>query len=328
MPKISVIIPVYNAELFLDKAMGSIVNQTFQDVEIICVDDCSTDSSYSILQNFAEKDSRIVVLKNEQNLGIVGALNRGLDVAKGEFIARMDNDDIAELNRFQVQVDFLEKNPQIGLCGTFIKKFGQVNRLVKLPVAPDEIKANLCFNCCIMHPTVMMRSDLLKKYNLRYDTQFNNSEDFDLWTRCSEFFEIANIPLPLLNYRVHAMSISSAKKEEQRSKAIKIVKRQLEKYFASDFDEKDLLLLFDEDGLDETALESLMALYKKLLSLGKSQSQVSPKWFEFYLKKTVFKVLRAKFKKTRKVLYLSQILQVSPLKGVLLAVLNFYRLKF
>lgn len=114
MPKISVIMPVYNAELYLKKALESITNQTFRDIEIICVDDCSTDSSFSILQNYAEKDSRFVILKNEKNLGIVGALNRGLDIAKGEFIARMDNDDISELNRFQVQVDFLEKTRKLG----------------------------------------------------------------------------------------------------------------------------------------------------------------------------------------------------------------------
>lgn len=199
---------------------------------------------------------------------------------------------------------------------------------MKLPILPEEIKANLCFNCCIMHPTVMMRADLLKKHNLRYDPQFNNSEDFDLWARCSEFFEIANIPLPLLNYRVHAMSISSAKKDEQRSKTIKIIKRQLGKYFGTDLDEKELLLLLDEEALDETNLESLMQLYKRLLSLGKAQNQISPKWCEFYLKKTIFKVLRAKFKKTRKVLYLKQIFGASPLRSFLLAVLNFYRLKF
>ena len=123
MPKISVIMPAYNAEQYISEAIESILGQTFADFEFIIIDDGSSDSTSGIIASY--KDSRIRYFRNEKNLGIVGALNRGLALAAGEYIARMDADDISLPERFQTQCAYMEKHPDVGVCGTAIKVFGK-----------------------------------------------------------------------------------------------------------------------------------------------------------------------------------------------------------
>ncbi|MDD2913253.1 MAG: glycosyltransferase family 2 protein, partial [Candidatus Pacebacteria bacterium] len=109
-PKISIIMPVYNVETFLSEAIESVLNQTFYDFEFVIINDGSTDNSLEIIKNYEKKDSRIVLLDNKENLGITKSLNIGLNKARGEYIARMDGDDISEKERIEIQYDFLKKN--------------------------------------------------------------------------------------------------------------------------------------------------------------------------------------------------------------------------
>ncbi len=327
MPKISVVIPVYNAEPYLQEAMDSIVNQTFRDLEIICINDSSTDNSPAILESYAKQDSRVVILQNEVNLGIVDTLNKGLAAASGEFIARMDSDDIAELNRFQIQLDFMNLHPEIGICGSEVTKFGKVNRRVKLPISSEEIRAALFFNCCLMHPTVLMRADLLKKYNLKYDRTCNNSEDFELWTRCAEFFDLANIPRSLLKYRVHEKSISSSKEQEQKQKTLKIIKKQFERCFSLEFDEDKLLLLFDSKDLNEKTYVDFEDICNRLIDLNKKHKAAEEKLFNHYLKKVASKALKKKFKETKQIFYLQKMFRFNKMQATMMFVANFWRVR-
>ncbi len=206
VPVISVVMPVYNGEKYLREAIDSILNQTFTDFELLIINDGSSDSTEKIIQSY--HDDRIVYIKNEQNLGLIKTLNKGLDLAKGEFIARMDQDDISSHERFTKQIALFEKNPEIGVCGTWFTLFREnhEDRIIKHPEHNDSIKIGLLTSCFIGHPTVMMRKKAIENY--RYDVNYQAAEDFELWTRLIRITKFYNIQESLLKYRFHSSNIS------------------------------------------------------------------------------------------------------------------------
>lgn len=204
MEKVSIVMPVYNAAHFLAESISSILQQSFSDFELIIIDDGSSDESVRIIESF--RDSRIKFHQNNENRNLVYTLNKGLSLAQGKYILRMDADDIALAHRIQTQVDFMEANPQVGICGSWYEMFDGGSGIGKNPVEHNEIKASLLFFNVIAHPTVIMRRELLDKYNLRYEKYL--AEDFDLWQRASFCFELHNIPEVLLRYRIHKGSYS------------------------------------------------------------------------------------------------------------------------
>ncbi len=237
-PEISVILPVFNGEKYLREAVKSILAQSFTDFELIIIDDGSIDKSSETIDSF--NDPRISVLKNEKNMGLIYSLNRGLSEAKGKYIARMDGDDTACVDRLKTQSEFMESNPEIGLCGTFVKRFGSILRrgLLKLPVSNDEIKANSLFFCSFVHPTVMFKRELFVKNDLKYSQDFKGTEDYNLWVEMiDKGVKTANIPKPLLKYRISDWSVSgniffNEKKFQER---LKLISEIQEKAFKSAF---------------------------------------------------------------------------------------------
>jgi len=202
-PKVSVLMPVYNGEQYLSAAIDSILKQTFSDYEFIIVLDPSTDNSKSIIESYS--DSRIVFLQNFQNIGLAASLNRGLAIAQGEYIVRMDSDDISLPERIARQVEFMETNTSIGITGTLIKSIGEKPEIViNYPTNPETLRSSLLFEPLIAHPTVIMRRDFLIKHQLTYNPAFSKAEDYDLWSRCSNHFSLANIGEVLVLYRRHA----------------------------------------------------------------------------------------------------------------------------
>ncbi len=183
-PVISVVMSTFNREQVLPIAIESILNQTFKDFEFIIIDDGSTDNTWKVIQSYARKDKRIVPLKNEKNKGLIYSLNRGLDQARGKYIARMDDDDKSVLYRFERQVWAMEENPDIVVLGAKITP--SQDPLTKpttppLLTSPDEIALNTYFTSGVKHPTVMMRRDFLNKHHLRYDPKYLYAEDSGLW---------------------------------------------------------------------------------------------------------------------------------------------------
>ncbi|MFE4710163.1 glycosyltransferase family 2 protein [Paenibacillus sp. NPDC056722] len=224
MPRISVIMPVYNNAIYLQEAVNSILLQTLSDLELIIIDDGSTDGSAGIIHEI--KDTRVKKIFHAENMGIVTSLNQGLDLAQGEYIARIDSDDIAALNRLEVQAYFMDQNPSIDICGTGYT----TNYLgpVKLnPMYHEEIKVWLLFNCCILHPSVMMRSRSIDRLGIRYDHNYPHAEDYELWNRLSSSAQLANIPHNLMYYRPHAGQISNTQRAIQDITARRIRERQL-----------------------------------------------------------------------------------------------------
>jgi glycosyltransferase involved in cell wall biosynthesis len=220
-PKISVVMSVYNCEKYIKEAIYSILNQNFGDFEFIIINDGSTDKTREIIEEY--KDERIKVINNK-NKGLTKSLNEGIELAKGEYIARMDADDISLRERFEKQVEFLDFNTDIYMCGTwaeFIDENGVFLKDFKRPITDKEIKKELLFHNPFIHSSVMIRKSVFDKVGL-YNESFRYAQDYELWTRVVAKLKTANLPEALLKYRVLKESITKSKNFKVRLLGIKI----------------------------------------------------------------------------------------------------------
>lgn len=209
-PLVSVIIPCYNAEKYVEFSIRSMMSQTYRNLEIIITDDCSTDGTFYILQKLAKKDSRIKLYKNEINLKIVKTLNNMILQANGKYIARMDADDISLPKRIEKQVAFLEQNTDISFLGTNAFLIDEKNFVIgksHLPLSPNDINIYIKYANPFFHPTIMLRSDIIKK--MRYNEEFFSAEDYELWKRISSVCKASNLKDCLLKYRILKTSVSN-----------------------------------------------------------------------------------------------------------------------
>lgn len=226
MPKVTVLMPVYNGEAHLREAIDSILGQTLADFEFLIINDGSTDASESVVRSYS--DPRIRLVSNDRNLGLIATLNKGLDLARGEFVARMDCDDISLPRRLETQVSFMRTNSDVGICGTWFRTTGaRVERSVHPATSSGEVKSALLFNSPIGHPTVMMRRELIQKCELYYDQDFVHAEDYELWARAARVTHLANVPKQLLRYREHDGQISAVHNKKQQEVADRIRVSQL-----------------------------------------------------------------------------------------------------
>ena len=227
-PVISVLMPVYNTESFIAESIESILNQSFTDFELIICNDASTDSSKEIIEQY--KDPRVRYFENEKNLGIVATRNKLFSLARGEFLAIMDADDISLPKRLEKQLKFLQKNPEYGVCGTWAKKIDNQSKTlgyIQMPVHNDDIKVNLLFQSSFVQSTVCLRKSALN--DLQYDPNFIVAEDYDFWERLSHKTKMYNLPKYLALYRWHESNISKKKEESIQNNRRTIIKRQLVK---------------------------------------------------------------------------------------------------
>lgn len=203
-PLISVVIPVYNGNGFLTAAIDSILNQTYTNIEVIAIDDGSTDNSYEILKNLAQKDNRLRIYRNKKNLNISRTLNKGIKLAKGQYIARMDADDIALPNRFEQQMKFLKNHPQVVILGGQCKTIDTTGKLIgkKLfPITDKQIREALYTTNPIQHPTAIINKAILPRNFSWYNPELPPAEDYDLFFRLGQFGKYHNLPVFLLKYR-------------------------------------------------------------------------------------------------------------------------------
>jgi glycosyltransferase involved in cell wall biosynthesis len=216
-PKVTVLMPVFNGEKYVRSAIDSILAQSLPDFEFLIINDGSSDDSVKIIESYS--DNRIRLVHNTSNQGVVKTLNRGLDLATGQYIARMDCDDISLPDRFAKQVHFMDTHPQIGACGTWVKTFGSSSKddVWKFPSDPNMIRCRLLFETVLAHPSVIIRKNSFDKHNLRYDIAYLHAEDFELWKRASRLFPLANIPEVLVLYRITPDSVARSNREAQLS---------------------------------------------------------------------------------------------------------------
>lgn len=230
MPRVSILFPVHNGGRYLPAALDSVINQTFEDWELIAIDDGSSDHSLAILERYADGDRRIRVI-SQPNKGLVPTLNKGIALCDSPLLARMDADDICYPTRLRRQVDFLDEQPGVGLCGTWYDQLSSRGRLSRIENVPFTNRRDLeilsWFFCVLKHPTTMFHRDRLSRQHLVYDERYIHAEDFDLFRRIAAGSEIGLIEEPLLAYRVHSQSVSVSKAEVQSRTHIRIVTENL-----------------------------------------------------------------------------------------------------
>lgn len=215
--RVSVVMPVRDARAYVAEAVDSVLRQTLDDLELICIDDGSRDGTAEELARFAAGDARVRVITQPAR-GLVPALNRGLELARAPFVARMDADDASLPDRLARQVDALERQPRVAALGCAAQVFtdaGASGRVLRFPERDAEIRARLdSFTCAIHHPTVVFRRAALVAVG-GYRPQFPVGEDFDLFVRLSERHELGNLPDVLYRYRLHGPQVVFRRIEQQ-----------------------------------------------------------------------------------------------------------------
>lgn len=226
-PKVSILLPVYNAEKYLKECLDSLLIQSFVDFEVIALNDASTDASLEILLEYKKYDDRIKIYNNELNLKLPSNLNKGIIISNSPLIARMDADDVCLPGRLQAQYDFMQRNQNVVVCGSWTEVY-ETGAVWRWPVSNDAIRTAMLFNCPLAHPTVMFRKNAIISIN-GYSKLFVNAEDYDLWERLAHnshaFF--ANIPDVFVRYRLHPSVDRGSYKLRQRYVANAVRLRQL-----------------------------------------------------------------------------------------------------
>ena len=221
-PAVSALLPVHNGERYIESALRSVMDQTLREIEIVAVDDGSTDSTPEILARLAAEDPRIRILRQEPNVGLATALNRGLEVCRGEYVARMDGDDLCEPTRFELQKRYLDTHPQVVLIGASIIQIDETDRPIHATRRPRDGFA--CrwlqrWELPLVHPTFMFRRAPAAAAGLRYDPSRRLTEDHEICSHFLRIGEVVNLPEVLLRYRVHAGSVSRRRWRDQVAEA-------------------------------------------------------------------------------------------------------------
>jgi glycosyltransferase involved in cell wall biosynthesis len=219
---VTVLMPVYNAEHFLNKAIDSILNQTFTDFEFIIINDGSTDRSEEIIKSYS--NPRIRYYKNASNLKLIATLNKGFDLANGKYIARMDADDISLPTRLKLQYELMENDDTVGLCGTWFDTFNRDKIVNTSRYGPDH--ATICFKHLyqihLSHGTCMFRTSVLKQHSLYFNPDFSHAEDYELWSRISMVTKLANVQQVLYKVRQHENEVSHRYSDIQKANSYRV----------------------------------------------------------------------------------------------------------
>ncbi|MDX8491721.1 glycosyltransferase family A protein [Mesorhizobium sp. VK22B] len=268
-PLISVLLPVYNAEPYIAAALGSILRQDYGRLEVIAVDDGSTDRSLEILERCRRDDSRVSIISRE-NRGLVASLNEGLQIARGELVARMDADDFAYPWRLSRQAALFAARPDLGFCGSAVDMLlrGRIARGRLDPVFRLALPVLSKFFTIFMHPTVVYNRRVIDATDLHYDGAYRHAEDFDLFRRLADRYPAAMMEESLLVYRVHPGSVTSRHTGDMRRTHLRIVAENLEREGLAEKSE-DLRAIGDQVSFDTVARASafMRALEERIAAL-------------------------------------------------------------
>jgi len=271
IPAVSIIVPVYNAEAYLQDCLYSIIQQTFPDFELLLIDDGSTDGSVAVINGFT--DNRIRVIQNRHDF--IGSLNMGIHAARGKYITRMDADDLMLPHRLQTQFDFMELHSDIDVCGSWADTFGEIQSVIRRPTEHADIVSSMLRSNPFMHPTIMMNRCRLLQSGCLYRYGYPCAEDYKLWADLAlKDFQFANIPEALIRYRISPqqvtriaekeMLVSSAKIALEYAEGVveKIIEKE-ERY--SDFF-NSLIELFNNELLGhDVLLQTIYPVYRNCL---------------------------------------------------------------
>ncbi len=260
-PKISVLLPVYNAEKYIAEAINSILAQSYQNFELIILNDGSTDSSLAVINRY--QNNPLVKIVTHENKGLIATLNKGITLAKGEYIARMDADDIAYPRRFQKQLALFEANESLGVCSTSTEDFGAANRVVIRSENNDILKATLLFLPPFSHPATMIKRSVLIDNNISYREEFKHCEDFDLWSQLAPYCRFSNVTEVMLRYRVHPEQVTNSFSEVVLDAHFRICQRNLSA-LGVNIERRDFLAFLGKEKHPD-GLGSLISIYQNII---------------------------------------------------------------
>lgn len=277
-PLISVVLPVYNTENYITTSIQSIINQSYSNFELIILDDGSTDRTAEIVRTFDDKRIRFI---QHENMGMAATLNKGIQLAKGSFIARQDADDVSYPDRFEKQITFLLENPAVAMVGSFARIIQDGNnqlRYLKHPFRNNSIKFFLFFDNPFVHSSIMMRKNVVIEMGCYQINRASLIQDYDLWSKIADKYQVANLPEVLLDYREVSSGISQEelKNNTYREKVIDQSFQNLAKFNNPERDSINLLSqLFHRCVSKKPSLNELL---KALSVLKKMATQIEPGW--------------------------------------------------
>ncbi len=276
MPVVSVILPTYNAEKFLKESIDSILNQTFNDFELLIIDDNSQDKTRKIVKSY--QDKRIKLL-NGPGKGLAAALNLGINEAAGKYIARMDADDISLPERFAEQVAYLDEHPDVSILGTWQEHFNERGSqgVHMAALTDEEIRVALIFNCDMCHSTLMFRKDAFIQNHINYPEN-SPQEDYELWLSCIKILKFANIPQVLGRHRNSEFSITKAKREILKNYQIELVGKYLQNNLGLKLSskEKEIFQRFDNpiEGKNKSEIKKYIQHLNRLFNKIEKRNQI------------------------------------------------------
>jgi glycosyltransferase involved in cell wall biosynthesis len=285
-PKVSVFMPVYNAGDYLREAIESILNQTFTEFEFVIVNDGSTDQSESIIRSYA--DPRIRLVNNPKNLGLIASLNLGLEICQGEYILRMDSDDISLPDRIALQVKFMDDNQRIGLIGSWFEDFGEhiEPKVVRYSSHDVEIRIRHLYQTHISHPTAVLRSSVVRQHAISFDSEYVYGEDYNFWVTMSSFSELSNYPAVLVRKRDHPRNITNSFSSIMNATCTRVKQKQFEAMGAPvNQEEADLYTRFadPEWQFSINEMNSLLNLLNRLQKANQISGFIQPDLYSTYL---------------------------------------------
>ncbi|MGC6408473.1 glycosyltransferase family 2 protein [Bisgaard Taxon 45] len=241
-PLVSVLICAYNVEKYIEECINAVINQTYKNLEIIVVNDGSSDSTLSKLHSLSEKDSRIKMINNPKNLGFISSLNIGIEYVSGDYVARTDADDITKPEWIEKILGYMLSHPQIIAMGsylTILSEDGNGSNLAnyyehgeqwKNPLTHKEIVEAMLFRNPIHNNSMIVKSNVFREHGLRFDPAYQHTEDYQFWLEVSRLGKLANYPESLVYYRLHNTQTSSLHNKYQNLMAKKIRKRAINYY--------------------------------------------------------------------------------------------------
>lgn len=276
-PLVSVIMPTYNYSKYLRQSITSILLQSYDNFEFIIINDGSTDDTRDIILSFANKDDRIVYLENETNRGIPYSLNKALDHCKGDFIARMDSDDIAFLDALEVKLRYMIQHPEVDMLGTNVVFFAETPDKVlsrsHVPLDYDDLKTSLLFTSLIYHPTILVRRQVFDKH--RYDENFPLIEDYKLFIDCCDDIMMVNMQRPTLYFRKHEHPYTDRKVQRQQGRQVRHIMNQR---IGADISEEDMYYFYEKTsiGLETKTDDKTKYIAKTLIETNDKTRYVNP----------------------------------------------------
>jgi glycosyltransferase involved in cell wall biosynthesis len=272
-PRVTIVIAVRNGEDFVEEAMLSVLGQTYQALRLLVVDDGSTDGTHAVIKRLAEVDERVEALANAGEPGLAGALGYAFAAVTTEYIARLDADDLAASDRIERQIAYLDDHPAVGLLGSACTVFDKNGErgVWSLPTAPLAVRWRSLLANPFLHPTVAIRRAVLVEAKLNYDPRLRAAQDYDLWSRALRHTDGANLPAPLVRYRIHDGQMTSLRRDDQLDVHDRVAARTIRSELPGvDIDEshvRDLRALFHGGGELPSDPVETASLYLDLLDL-------------------------------------------------------------